>query len=326
MIAHPGSPPDGWIKAPAGVQRGGPWEQTPGDDFYGSPYYRQRLSSAGDTPENFTVRIGERWAASMQTMEWAKIRLADIIQADLPAFLRPVFPYGLFVDQLMSGSDQYISLVAHESFHAYQGMTAPAKLADCENASTYESSYPWSNETHLADWQAELDLLTEALASTDPSAAAQHARRFLALRAERRKNASLSDALVGYEQRREWSEGLARFEELEIWRLASKEGYAPLPAIGQDPDFENYRGFDTRWKQEIGQIGRMADDEGDGRFYYTGMVQSGKQVRMVNRPGGAENVPDSVGVVASDAYDVRKNIALTQSAVSVYQCAQPAYS
>ena len=41
-----------------------------------------------------------------------------------------------------------------------------------------------------------------------------------------------------------------------------------------DPDFSGYATFDRRWSQEVGQIGRMADDEGDGRFYYSGMAQA----------------------------------------------------
>ena len=40
------------------------------------------------------------------------------------------------------------------------------------------------------------------------------------------------------------------------------------------PDFDDYSGFDTRWSREISQLTMMADDKGDGRFYYTGMAQA----------------------------------------------------
>src|SRR5690349_1687670 len=51
----------------------------------------------------------------------------------------------------------------------------------------------------------------------------------------------------------------------------------------------------------------------------------GKQVRMINRSGKADRLPDSSEVVASDAYDVKKNIELTRGATAIYQCAQPHY-
>ncbi len=80
--------------------------------------------------------------------------------------------------------------------------------------------------------------------------------------------------MIDYEQQREWLEGLARYAEMEIWRLAATSGYQPLPDTVQLPDFDNYAGFNTRWSQEIGQISRMAGDQGDGRFYYSGMAQA----------------------------------------------------
>jgi hypothetical protein len=39
-------------------------------------------------------------------------------------------------------------------------------------------------------------------------------------------------------------------------------------------DFRDYTGFERRWSQEVAQISKMAADEGDGRFYYTGMAQA----------------------------------------------------
>ena len=51
----------------------------------------------------------------------------------------------------------------------------------------------------------------------------------------------------------------------------------------------------------------------------------GKQVRMINRSGKADCLPASIEVIASDAYDVKKNIELTKGATAIYQCAQPHY-
>lgn len=62
-----------------------------------------------------------------------------------------------------------------------------------------------------------------------------------------------------------------------------------------------------------------------GKWTARELVRQGKTVRMVNRSGKAERIPSGVEVIASDAYDVAKNIALTQGAAAVYQCAQPEY-
>lgn len=274
LVGYP-DPPDGWIKVPAGDQRGGPWEAVQGDTFNGQPYYRQVLPDSDVTPENFAVLVGERWTYSLQTREWAKIRLAQIIQQDLPPILRPIFPYRLFVGQALGNDDQYISLSSHEAFHAWQGMIAPEKLASAENINgDFESQYPWGNASLQADWQAELDVLADALRSTDSTRTLELARRFLDLRAARRDSANLTPELIAYEQQREWLEGLARYTELEIWRQAYTGKYTPLPDTSMLADFDDYAGFESRWSQEIQQMRRMAGDEGDGRFYYTGMAQA----------------------------------------------------
>jgi 16S rRNA (cytidine(1402)-2'-O)-methyltransferase len=61
------------------------------------------------------------------------------------------------------------------------------------------------------------------------------------------------------------------------------EGHLPVPlteeydsvtAVATDPNFNAYANLPRRWQQQVDQIGRMAGDEGDGRFYYTGMAQA----------------------------------------------------
>ena len=274
LVGFP-QPPAGWIKVPAGLERGGEWEIVPDDTFDNQPYYRQKLTDPDVTPQAFTVLVGERWVSSLQTWDWATISLMQTIRQDLPSILQPVFPYRLFLGQLLGGSDKYITLTAHEAFHAYEGMQAPEKLAAAENISIqYENQYPWDDPTLQSDWQKELDLLTQALQTTDPAKTKELARQFLRNRTARRDAANLSANLVGYEQQREWEEGLARYAELEIWRLASSGDYTPIPETTVLTDFDQYAGFENRWSQEISQISRMADDQGDGRFYYSGMAQA----------------------------------------------------
>ena len=63
-----------------------------------------------------------------------------------------------------------------------------------------------------------------------------------------------------------------------------------------------------------------------GKWTARELTRLGRQVRMINRSGKADRLPESIEVVASDAYDVKKNIEVTQGASAIYQCAQPRYS
>jgi len=269
-------PPDGWAKVPQNELRGGRWELVPNDSFSGKPYYRQPLPATGETPEAFTVKVGDRWVASMTTMEWMEISLANQFRQELPSFLVPIFPYPLVTGLFLRGSEGYISYVAHESFHAYQGMTAPERLAAAETAVSHsEADYPWTDLAFQETWQRELDLLATAVQAESEAEMVTLAQQFLDQRALRRESAGLTANLADYERQREWLEGLARYIELEIWRQASlAENYEPVSALRDDTDFSGYATFNRRWSQEIDQMRRMADDMGDGRFYYSGMAQA----------------------------------------------------
>ena len=272
LLGYPDPPSDGWQTVPRSEAHGGAWQPVANDSFNGQPYYAQPLPADGTTPQAFVVRVGDRWVSSMQTMEWIEISFANQFRRDLPGFLTAVFPYTLVTNLFIRGSDGYISLLIHESFHAYQGELAPEKVAAAETAvSQQEPLYP-DDSALQANWQTELDLLAAAL---QPDAdAADLACQFLAQRQQRRQQANLSPDLIAYEQQREWLEGLARYAELEMWRQAANtDGYTPFLSLLDDPKFNRYTSFDQRWQQEVDQIGRSAG-AGDGRFYYTGMAQA----------------------------------------------------
>ncbi len=268
-------PPDGWIKVPAGQQRGGPWQPVPEDTLNGSVYYRQMLPGGGVTPEAFTVRVGERWVFSMSTLEWTRIGLRNTIQNDLPEPLQPFFPYTLFINNLVSGSDQYISLMLHEAFHAFEGMQASDRLADAEEANGAEGLYPWENQDLQANWKKEVDLLAQALESDNPAGMVEIVQAFLKTRSDRRSGGELGENLVDYERQCEWLEGLARYTELRSWQLAaSAADYQPVSQTDLLADFKDYQNYDQRWQREIYQLRRSVNESGEGRFYYTGMAQA----------------------------------------------------
>ena len=269
-------PADGWYKLPSGPQRGIAWELVPGDDFYGQPYYRQALPDAGITPEAFTVKVGESWVASFPTKAWLEISLRQQMQSDLPSFLRPLIPYRLVVRLFLKGSDGYMAGLLHESFHAFQGIAAPGHLESAElSASEQGDRYPYQDEAMVAAWQSELDLLVKALQAEEREDRASLAAQFLSQRDHRRIELSLPPALQDFERQREWLEGLARYAELGVWRVGgSATTYQRLAEAEQLTDYSVFPAYERRWSEELDTMVRMADDHGDGRFYYSGMAQA----------------------------------------------------
>jgi hypothetical protein len=203
------NPPAGWITIPRHTRLGSTWKPVPGDDFYGQPYYRQLLPKDGTTPQAFTVLIGDHWSASLPTKDWMLISLSEQVRQDFG----PLFPHWLFARIGMSSTERYISPgLLHESFHAYQGITAPQRLEEGELAnSQWADSYPWEDDSFQQNWQAELDILAEALQSKTDVEMVDLIRKFLDLRAERRAAAELSSDHIEFERQREWVEGLAKY-------------------------------------------------------------------------------------------------------------------
>ncbi len=269
-------PGKGWIKIPQGIQMGQAWEVVPGDDFYGQPYYRQKLPAPGVNSEGFTVQVGDRWVASLGTYDWMRISMADGLRDQLPAPLQPVAPTHLMANLLFPNSDTYVSLVLHEAVHAYQGMRAYGQLTAAEQVyQQHEAQYPYESPSFRDAWQVELDLLNQAMRSTDPEETRRLARAFLDQRAKRRKAANLSADLIHMERLKEWEEGMAKYGERSIYLLAAnQETYRPIALMMEDPEFNDYRGARQKWDQEVDQMRREAGVDADGRFYYSGFAQA----------------------------------------------------
>lgn len=272
LVGYP-NPPPGWQRVPNMRRYGVAWEPVPDDAIDGEPYYRQRLASSEEGPQNFTVLVGSRWVPSVQTKEWAFIALGNSFSENLPAVLRPIFPRGLVAQLFLGDSDKYISLGLHEAFHAYQGMVAPARLAAAEKANKHAQEYPFDNPQLREAWQVEMNWLTQAVRASSDGEAKEFARQFLKQRDARRSTAGLNPALVDYERQREWLEGLAKYTEIEMWRMAAETpNYQPVAALKSDPDFHNYRTFQEHRTQEVSQINLTLGSE-EVRFYYAGMAQ-----------------------------------------------------
>lgn len=269
-------PETGWMKVPQEVARGGTWIKIPVLESYPNQTVFRTGYTSDESPDAFTVRVGDTYVASLPTHAWFRISLMNQFRDELPAFLKPIFPYSLVASVFMPNSDTYLSLIQHESFHAFQANWATDRFNQAEwDGIRLADQYPWENQTSIDAWQEELDLLQAALKAQNVDEMRALAQQFLEQRNTRRKLVGLSASLIRYENQREWVEGMARYTELESWRVAgTKSYYQPLVNLQNDHKFKDYQTFSSRWSRELGQMSRMAEDEGDGRFYYSGMAQA----------------------------------------------------
>jgi len=274
LVGYPDVPPEGWRMVPSGETRGGSWQLVPEDDFFGEVYYRQRLEEGGGTPENFTVQVGGRWVATLMTREYTRIRMVSDLKEELPAPLQHIVPYRLVWELLLGSTETYIGGLAHESFHALQGMTVPEVFQKAESVHFLTGGYPWEDQSFQDSWKEELQLLYQAASAETEDQLRSLTRQFLAQRQQRRDSFSLSQELIDYERKREWLEGMAKYAELEIQKAAAASStYQPVPAVLQDGDFNRYQDRNRYWRQQLSELKRSAGREGDARFYYSGFAQ-----------------------------------------------------
>ncbi len=271
LVNYPGEPPTGWMKMPSGEQRGSAWEVVTGDTFNGDEYYRQKLDPAR-TPENFTVKVGDTWVATLYTYEYAAIEFYKGFSHELPGFIRSVFPYRTFWKMLIPNAETYVAALAHESFHAYQGVVAFDRFTAAEQSINVEDHYPWDNEDLREIWQEETDLLYQAVMEEDMALKEELVREFLNKRTTRRTQFSLSLPEIEFERQREWLEGMAKYAEISIQQIAATEpDYQSVSAVVNDTEFDDYHKTEKYVSRQIAEVTRMAKQDGEIRFYYTGM-------------------------------------------------------
>lgn len=243
------------------------WEPVPEDTFDGQTYYRQQSAD----PENFAIQVDGIWAASIGTKWETDAFLMEAFRGMLPPLIEDVFPYWLLVQP----SEVQITGVLHETFHVFQARTAPDRLEQAEHAHQNGKRYWEADEAMHDDWAQEIELLVQALETDSDREAGELARSFFERREQRRTSSSLDETLVSYERWLEWEEGLAKYVELASWKEGfTAQNYQPLASMTRDPDFKSYETFPQRWSQELAQMKRQATQDGEVRFYYTGMAQA----------------------------------------------------
>lgn len=265
LVGYP-NPPAGWLKVPVMEQRGGAWEVVPGDLFEDHSYYRTAITDPEKTPEGFTVLVGDQWVASFQTREYGQISFYRGFRQDLPPLISNLIPVRLVWAFLMGKTENYIAALEHEAFHAYEGIAYPSRLTDAESMYDVEAGYPYDQMNEA--WLQEMDVLVRAVQAKTDAEAIDLARQFLQMRIARRSG--LSSDQVSLERLREWEEGLAKYAELEITRLAlSRDDYEPVASLSQDKDFHYYQDRQTFWSSQLKEA-KNPNIQGDTRFYYSG--------------------------------------------------------
>lgn len=269
------NPETGWKTIPFNKPMGVSWT----DMNSTLPYFRQPIISSEQVPEAFTVKVGDYYAASITTKEWTEIKLTQMIESDLPSFIKPVFPYFLLTNKL--NSDWHISAIIHESFHALQADKAPERVLSAEASNTFERSYPWKNPDFREAWLNERLLLGWILKTRDDQSFRERTKEWLKLR-ESRRHTFNTPKLTEYEQEREWLEGMAKYAEIRSLVLASNaELYEPLPAMKADRDFNYYKNASKNRNREIKQL--QSDLQfSETIFYYTGWAQAEILDRLVH--------------------------------------------
>lgn len=161
---------------------------------------------------------------------------------------------------------RFISLIAHELFHAFQHARGripalPALLA-----------YPDDQPVNNAMGNIEGHLLAEACVAESADRVMNLAQAIALIRRERR--AQLGDDQVRYEQVKEYHEGLATYISYRILAAAALPGYAPSPVF-QRLAGEGLREQAARMVVERIEALQAINRRGLGarrrRFHYTGM-------------------------------------------------------
>jgi len=242
------------------------WSLIAEDDLAGKPYFRR----TADDPQNFAVRVGDIWTASIGTKNNMDVFLIDTFRDMFPSPIKQIFPYRF----LIQPSETHLGALLHETFHVYQYKIAPDQMAKAESIHKLGDQYKSTSESFNAERKQESALLADALEAKSQAEKINLVRQFLAIRDARRKDYQLSAEIIDYERWLEWEEGTAKYIEVAILKAASESAdYQPLPEMQNDPDFNGYQKFGQRWSQELIQL-RYQTTSGESEFYMTGMAQA----------------------------------------------------
>jgi hypothetical protein len=253
LFNYPGEPP-------------ADWSLITNDQFDGNPYYRHDAKDH----QNFAVKVGEDWTASMATKNTTDIFLIDAFRDMFPTPIKQIFPYRF----LIQPSETQIGGLLHETFHVLQYQIAPARITKAESIHKLGDEYEKATAESNSELKKESALLADALGAKTREDKISLVREFLAVRDARREDNKLGSELIDYERWLEWEEGTAKYIEVASLKAASEsKDYIPVPEMQSDSDFKSYKIFNQRWSQELFQL-RYQTTSGETQFYMIGMAEA----------------------------------------------------
>lgn len=246
-------PVSGWKEISSGSQKGSAWLTVPGDSVSGKPYYYQLLDS-GSTPGTFVVQVGKYFVASFPTHQSMKSKM------------------GLF---LAGNAENYITLIIHECFHAYQAYMNYGRLRQAEQVlGASWKKYPWNNKENNSAFNSIINILLKAYEADTRHETDSLLKSYWAARNDRINKSGMDSDMIKLEQLREWEEGLAKYTELLIYKLANADSaYTPKTEILNDNSFNNYKSFSQKWGQEFYVLKNQPQGD-EIRFYYSGLIKA----------------------------------------------------
>jgi hypothetical protein len=141
-----------------------------------------------------------------------------------------------------------------------------------ELISSRANQYPFEDESLLANWKEELEILSRSAGISSREQALQIAATFLQHREQRRSSFQLGNSLIEYERQREWLEGMAKYAELQLGKIAAKQDFEPLKDSVKILNLKNYSSRDRFWHTQLSTMHKTNMD-GETLFYYSGFAQ-----------------------------------------------------
>lgn len=161
-----------------------------------------------------------------------------------------------------------ITLLLHESFHAYQFKKAPEKNANEAVLMRYPTLDPVNNALYVL----EGNILKDALLTHDKSLQLEKAKQFVALKKYRQS--LLDSTLSEYENLNEYSEGIAKYIEFAFAKKA--KGATPIQEMYYYPKFNGYgNALNQYLEDKINHMANFASVNNDAfeNKYGTGPVR-----------------------------------------------------
>jgi hypothetical protein len=231
------------------------WQRVKDTASSGIVYYRRRA----DDPQAFAVETSAGWAGRFSILDRLNRDLLMNLRRDLPSPLNRILPSQM----IMKSNDFHIAALVHEMFHAHQANQAPEKFARCNDLAHLTNQYPYRKDTLNNLYSREGRYLRSALRTEKAGKKKSLCRKFLRTRNKRRQ--LLPEKMVEFEKRYEWLEGLAKYAEMQAYRVAANHS--------ENLSFD-YSGEMPHWQTDRKNMQDLGGVDGSTRFYLSGMAQA----------------------------------------------------